>query len=78
MRAPCGPCRGRGWVKRPDRDWPDVCSECAGKCVEPSLYGVAKIIGEAPSTVRRLDEGRSKGETAQRLLGKLADRWGAP
>jgi len=68
----CCVCAGRGWSKRPDRDWPDACKFCEGRG-QISWGFVAKRLDEDPATLARVREGRSKVATCVRVLEKVSE-----
>jgi hypothetical protein len=51
-------------------DWAERCPACGGRGTW-TLYRIAKAINEAPRTLARLEAGRVRPATAERLFLKL-------
>ncbi len=75
LKVDCTRCHGRGWVKPNPYDvsgWAMRCAICAG-CRHFRATRLARLLGENPSTIRRLFADRPmRAVTGLRLIDKLA------
>lgn len=65
----CEPCRGLGYVKA--GEWPKKCPTCKGHG-HLTKHAVAKALGVHPSTLTRMERGKSRVSTCERVLELLA------
>ena len=68
----CDLCDGRGWVLARENAFPDVCTFCEGRG-SFSIGDVGRKLDEDPSTLLRMQDGRSHKKTVLRVLSKIQE-----
>jgi DnaJ-class molecular chaperone len=66
----CDACRGRGFVTGVG-EWPERCATCGGKG-HLTKKKVAEALGVDVGTLKRMERGRSRVKTCERVLEKLS------
>jgi hypothetical protein len=77
-RFACDPCGGRGWRPTSKRDaFPDVCALCRGRGFF-SVYRMTRVLGVHPRTLERVELGRARAPSCERVLVKTLEMLNPP